>query len=103
MDIKDSLKNFLYAGVGAAAWAFEKTGEVADTLIAKGETAVEQGKALNEELKHKTEEKRREKRSAEDILKTLTPEQKAALLKELSAEEVEEESKEETAESGADE
>lgn len=91
MDVKDGLKNFLYAGVGAAAWAFEKTGEIADTLITKGETAVEQGKALNEELKHKAAEKRNQSRSAAEIIKDLTPEQKTELLKELHAESEEEE------------
>ncbi len=65
MDITDSLKKVLLAGVGAAALTVEKSTELVDTLVEKGEITVEKGKALNEELKHKVEEKKEEKTEEE--------------------------------------
>ena len=44
------------AGVGALATTVEKSQEIVDDLVKKGELTVEQGKALNAELKHKVEE-----------------------------------------------
>ena len=43
-------------GVGALATTVEKSQEIVDDLVKKGELTVEQGKALNAELKHKVEE-----------------------------------------------
>ncbi|MCD7866251.1 MAG: phasin family protein, partial [Clostridiales bacterium] len=50
--LSDSMKKILLAGIGAAATTSEKTKEILDELVAKGELTVEQGKVLNEELKH---------------------------------------------------
>ena len=54
---KDSLGRILLAGVGAITKTAEAAGEVFDELVKKGTLSVEQGKALNEELKHKVKEK----------------------------------------------
>ncbi|MGN1402241.1 MAG: phasin family protein [Bacillus sp. (in: firmicutes)] len=51
MGISSEMKKVLLAGVGAVATTVEKSSEVVDTLIKKGELTVEQGKILNEELK----------------------------------------------------
>ncbi len=59
--IGDGLKKVILAGIGAAAITGEKTSEVLGRLVEKGELTVEQGKALNEELKHAAEEKKAEK------------------------------------------
>lgn len=48
----ENVKKLLLAGVGAAATTVEKSKEILDDLVEKGELTVEQGKALNEELKH---------------------------------------------------
>lgn len=45
------------AGVGALAMTAEKAENLVEKLIKKGELTVEQGKALNEELKHNAREK----------------------------------------------
>lgn len=52
MNIQEDLKKILLAGVGAVAVTAEKSKEIIDSLVAKGELTVEQGKVLNEELKH---------------------------------------------------
>ena len=46
------LKKVLLAGIGAVAVTGEKSKELLDEMVKKGELTVEQGKALNEELKH---------------------------------------------------
>jgi poly(hydroxyalkanoate) granule-associated protein len=55
--ISDELKRVWLAGVGAMAVTGEKAEEIIEKLVKKGEITVEQGKELNEELKHKTREK----------------------------------------------
>lgn len=87
MDVKDGIKNIFFAGIGAAAIVVEKTGEVADTLINKGAEAVEKGKAINQELKHKAAEYHAEKKDISSFVKNLSPEEKEQLKKELNAEE----------------
>lgn len=50
--LSDDLKKIFLAGVGAVAVTAEKSGEMIDKLVEKGQLTVEQGKVLNEELKH---------------------------------------------------
>lgn len=50
--IVEGVRRFVLAGIGAAAFSYEKASETIDQLVKKGELTVEQGKALNEELKH---------------------------------------------------
>ncbi len=50
--ITDGFRDAFLAGVGAVALGAEKSKELVDQLIAKGEITVDQGKQLNEELKH---------------------------------------------------
>ena len=51
-NLGESLKKVMLAGVGALATTAEKSKEILDDLVKKGELTVEQGKVLNEELKH---------------------------------------------------
>lgn len=51
----DGFKDIFMAGVGAMAITGEKTKELIDQLIEKGELTVDQGKQINSELKHKAE------------------------------------------------
>ena len=51
----EDLKKVLLAGIGAVAVTAEKSKEVVEDLVKKGELTVEQGKVLNEELKHNVE------------------------------------------------
>ena len=52
----DGLRKVFLAGVGAWRPLLRRAKEIVDDLVKKGELTVEQGKALNAELKHKVEE-----------------------------------------------
>ena len=67
----DDLKKVILAGIGAVAITAEKSKEVVDELVKKGEISVEQGKALNEELKHNLADKLREPVTADQLSKDL--------------------------------
>lgn len=56
-NLGEGLRKLVLAGVGAVAVTIEKSTEIIDDLVAKGEITVEQGKALNEELKRKAKER----------------------------------------------
>ena len=57
MDLSEGLKKVFLAGVGAVATTTEAAKDLVDQLVKKGELTVEQGKVLNEELKHNVKEK----------------------------------------------
>ena len=59
-NLSKDFKNIFLAGIGAAAMTMEKSKEIIDVLVKKGELTVEQGKVLNEELKHNIKEKVKE-------------------------------------------
>ncbi len=63
------LKKVLLAGIGAVAVTGEKSKELLDEMVKKGELTVEQGKALNEELKHniKSDSKRKSECKSKNI------------------------------------
>lgn len=50
-NISNDLKKIVLAGIGAVATTAEKSRQMLDELVKKGEFTVEQGKILNEELK----------------------------------------------------
>ena len=79
------VKNVVLAGIGAAAVTTEKAKDVADELVKKGSLTVEQGKVLNEELKHNIKEtldnKKKKDASVEELLSAMTPDQIDALKK----------------------
>ena len=56
----EGLHKVFLAGVGALATTAEKSQEIVDDLVRKGELTVEQGKALNTELKRKAAETKEE-------------------------------------------
>lgn len=100
------MKNVILAGIGAAASTSEKAKDIMEELVKKGELTVEQGKVLNEELKHNIQEtlekEKQKKTSAEDLLKSMTPEQIEGL-KELLNRMEQEKAKSAETEKGADE
>lgn len=51
MKIGEGLKKVLLMGIGAAAVTAEKSQQLVDELVKRGELTVEQGKELNQELK----------------------------------------------------
>lgn len=54
--LTDGLKKIFLAGVGAMALTYEKADELLGEMVEKGEITVEQGKALNQELKRTVKE-----------------------------------------------
>jgi polyhydroxyalkanoate synthesis regulator phasin len=79
--IGDGLKKILLVGIGAAATTVEKSSQIIDDLVKKGEITVEQGKELNKELQHNVR-KTMEARKAD----AMTVEEKLA---KMSADELE--------------
>ena len=59
-ELNTELKRIFLAGVGAIAVTAEKSQQMVDELVKKGELTVEQGKVLNEELKRDVSEKVKE-------------------------------------------
>ena len=77
-DFGDGLRKVFLAGVGALATTVEKSQEIVDDLVKKGELTVEQGKALNAELKHEVAEvKESSEAKAAEETKEAEPEAKA--------------------------
>ncbi len=100
-ELGEGLKNILLAGVGAVAITAEKSAEIIDALVKKGELTVEQGKVLNEELKRNIKEKVKESvlepADLIDRVDDLSPEDLAALKAKLAAmEEVKESADQQT-------
>lgn len=93
----DNIKKVILAGIGAVAVTGEKSKELLDEMVKKGELTVEQGKALNEELKHNIKKTMKDKvnvsvkaSSPEDLdtlLDEMTPEQIALLKERIQAKE----------------
>lgn len=90
VNLSDDLKKMILAGIGAAAVTSEKAKQMIDEFVKKGELTVEQGKVLNEELKHNVARKVKEAvtvnvtapETVDGISKAisrLTPEELAAL------------------------
>lgn len=102
--LQDEAKKIFLLGIGAVAATAEKSQSVVEELVKKGELTVEEGKTLNQELKHKMDEKKAENAkkdedkpeekkaddgavSDEDVasfLAKLSPEQLAALKKQVN-------------------
>lgn len=91
----DGLKKVILAGIGAVATTAEKSKDVLDEMVKKGELTVEQGKVLNQELKHNIKETVKEKvnvsvkastpEELDELLNKMTPEQLASLKARLQA------------------
>ena len=54
--LSEGIRKLILAGIGAVAATKEKSEVILDELVKKGELTVEQGKVLNEELKHNIKE-----------------------------------------------
>ena len=88
--LSDGFKDIFLAGIGAMAITGEKTKDLVDQLISKGELTVDQGKQINTELKHKAEDVAASVRY--DVLEArmaaMTPEERAAFVAKASEAEV---------------
>lgn len=107
----ENLKKVLLAGVGAVAVTAEKSKDLLDEMVKKGELTVEQGKVLNEELKHNIRKTVKEKvnvsikpsspEELQELIGKMTPEQLAELkeaIQKMEEKPEEEKAEEETAE-----
>ena len=85
-NITDGLKKLLLAGVGAVALTTEKAGELLNEMVEKGEITVEQGKALNQELKRTVKEStgKKEEKDLSKVVEGLSADE-LSKLKELIA------------------
>ena len=82
--LSEDMKKIVLLGVGAAALTAEKSKELIEELVKKGELSIEQGKVLNEEIKHhiqtkvsdaKDEVSRTRMNLLQDQIKRLSPEE----------------------------
>lgn len=82
--LSEDMKKIVLLGVGAAALTAEKSKDLIEELVKKGELSIEQGKVLNEELKHhiqtkvsdaKDEVSRTRMNLLQDQIKRLSPEE----------------------------
>lgn len=78
-NLSDGFKDVFLAGIGAMAITGEKTKELVDQLISRGELTVDQGKQINTELRHKAEEVAATVRydALEACMAAMTPEERA--------------------------
>ena len=108
MELGEGIKKLLLAGIGTAAVTAEKSKEVLDELVKKGELTVEQGKVLNQELKHNIKESVKKNVNVtlkpsnpdelKEVLGKMTPDQLAALKEQISKMQAKEEEAEEVEE-----
>ena len=87
MELGEGIKKLLLAGIGTAAVTAEKSKEVLDELVKKGELTVEQGKVLNQELKHNI--KKTVKENVNVSVKPTSPEELDELLEKMTPEQIE--------------
>lgn len=85
--LTDNLKKVILAGIGAVATTAEKSKDVLDDMVKKGELTVEQGKVLNEELKHNL--KQTVKNNVNVKVKVTTPEELSEFLDKMTPEQLE--------------
>ncbi|MBI6875737.1 phasin family protein [Clostridium aciditolerans] len=53
----NELKNLLLAGLGSAAYTYEKASKLIDDMVQKGKLTMDEGKELSEELKRNIKNK----------------------------------------------
>lgn len=91
----DEMKKIFLAGIGAVASTVESSQQMVDKLVKKGELTVEQGKVLNEELKHNIKSQfsnmgtvgETEKKASDNLLDAvdeMSEEERKELLKKLT-------------------
>ena len=72
------------AGIGSAAYTYEKATKLVDELVKKGRITVEEGKDLSEELKKTIKDKTEDIKDKAESIKPLTKEDISNLLKEMN-------------------
>mgnify|MGYP000953228334 CR=1 FL=1 len=85
-NLGDGLKKVLLAGIGAVAVTAEKSKEILDEMVKRGELTVEQGKVLNKELKHNI--RKTVKENVKVSVKPSSPEELSELLDQMTPEQM---------------
>lgn len=67
------LKNLFLAGIGSAAYTYEKAAKLIDDMVVKGKLTIDEGKELSEELKRNVKSKTEQYRplTKDDMLQIL--------------------------------
>ncbi|MCR1935631.1 phasin family protein [Clostridium tepidum] len=78
----NEFKNILLAGIGSAAYTYEKASNLVDELVKKGRITVNEGKELSEELKRNIDQNKKYKNSSDE--KQLTKEDIISIFNELN-------------------
>ncbi|MGN0056117.1 MAG: phasin family protein [Atopobiaceae bacterium] len=86
LDPVDVIRKTFLAGVGAVATGAEKSQELVNDLVRKGELTVEQGKTLNEELTRKASSAIYDTQDAllRGKMESMTPDERAAYAKKVA-------------------
>lgn len=85
-NITESFQNIFLAGVGALSIGGEKAKEVIDELVERGQVTVEQGRKLNEELKHKAaaDASKMREDAVRAYITSLSPEDRAVFAQQMA-------------------
>ena len=85
-NISDGFRDIFLAGVGALSIGGEKAKETLDELVQRGQISVDEGKKINEELKHKAQSATAPLRddTIRAYVKSLTKEERAAFAERVS-------------------
>lgn len=86
-NITETFQNIFLAGVGALSIGGEKAKDIVDDLVERGQVTVEQGRKINEELKHKASESKAKIRedSVRAYVKSLSPEERESFADQVAA------------------
>ncbi|MDV3425866.1 MAG: hypothetical protein LIR50_01085 [Bacillota bacterium] len=60
----EEFKNILLAGIGSAAYTYEKASKAVENMVEKGRLTVDEGKELSQELKRTITKKDEDKKSS---------------------------------------
>ena len=94
MSLSEELRKLVMAGLGAASVATEKTSEAIESLAKRGEEVFEQGKDVNERLRHEIHQAMNDmdkpcapagKDEVISAVEKLTPEERKAVRDKLDA------------------
>lgn len=81
----DNIKKVILAGIGAVAVTAEKSKDLLNEMVEKGELTVEQGKVLNEELKHNVKKTVKENAGT---FRLISPEELSKILDEMTLDQI---------------
>lgn len=70
----NELKNLLLAGLGSAAYTYEKASKLIEDMVQKGKLTMDEGKELSEELKRNIKDKVEDVKplTKDDLVSTLS-------------------------------